>query len=430
MVNVKVSIPYGSTHLTVSFPDNISVKLLIPRNVPGLRDPRVRIREALKKPIGSKPLSEIISSRDIRKAVIIISDLTRPVPDNIILPEILRELNSSGIGKDKITIVVATGAHTPPSFEEIKNRIGEEVVRNVSKIEIHNAKDKSNLIYIGETSFGNKIYINKTVFEADLKIATGCIRPHIIAGYSGGRKIILPGVAGEETISYNHFKFLTHPKVRPGEIEENPISKDMEEAAKLAGLDFIVNVILNTENEVYKVVAGDPYIAWREGVRIADKIYRVSLESPVDILIVSPGEYPEDINLYQSLSKAVNPLWYVVKDGGVVILVAECRDGVGDSLMEEWLVKASSPEEVVERGLREGLKLGPHVGWFTCYRVLSRARFIVVSSIERHKIEQMLFTYASNMDEALKLALKYVKGKPEIAVVPYASKTIINVKGH
>ena len=219
---MKVSIPFNSSYIAVEFPDHLDIKLLVPRDLPKLVNEVEEVKKALKNPIASLPLHKLAKQKNAKNAVIIISDLTRPVPDKMLVPPILKELNSAGISHVKV--VVATGTHPPPPIKDIEERLGREAIEYIEEIEIHNPRDKNRLVYVGETSLGNKVYINKSVYEADLKIATGCIKPHIIAGYSGGRKSILPGVAGIDTISYNHFNFLFHENVRPGIVDGNPVS--------------------------------------------------------------------------------------------------------------------------------------------------------------------------------------------------------------
>ena len=428
MTHINVELPYGHGKVEVKIPQKNLLKILVPSDIPPVINQVEAIKKAVENPIGSQPIPKLVQSKKAKNAVIIISDLTRLVPDNIIVPILLDKLNEAGIPPGKVTVLVATGTHPPPAWKELKNRLGEELVNRV-KIEIHNAKDDANLVYIGKTSVGNDIYINRIVTEADIKIGTGSIIPHIIAGYSGGRKIILPGVAGVKTIQYNHsFKFVLHPNARPGVIHDNPISKDMEDAARLARLDFIVNVVLNAENEICYVVAGDPYEAWKAGVEVADKIYKTKLTTTVPILITDPGGYPFDIDLYQSLSKGVNPFWHVVQDRGVVILVARCNGGVGDKLMEQWLIEAKTPEDVINRGKSEGLKLGPHVAWFTCYKVLRRAKIILVSDMPDDLVNKLLMTPAEDVETALNMAFEITGKESKIAVIPSATKVVVEIQ--
>ena len=348
--------------------------------------------------------------------MIIINDLTRNVPDNVLVPEIVNELCKSGVPLNDIVVVVATGTHAPPTIESVKKRIKSKIIEDI-KIEIHDC-DKSEFAFIGKTKLGNEIYVNKTVVDADLKIATGCIAPHIIAGYSGGRKSILPGVSARKTVTYNHTKFITNPNVRPGVLDNNPVHEDMEEAAKLVGLDFIVNVIYNSKEEVCGVVAGDPFKAWYDGVKTAHKMFKVNLPEPVDILITSPGSNAAGINMYQTLSKAVNPFWPLIKDNGIVILVSPCKEGVGDVFMEEWINAASSPSDILERVEKEGLKIGPHVFWYTCYHILKRARIFAVTDLPANLIKKMFMKPFDTPSDALNEALRILGRNVKVAVIP------------
>lgn len=379
----------------------------------------------LNNPIATKPLRDIVALRHPKKVVIIINDLTRNVPDNVLVPEIINELCKSGVSLNDITVVVATGSHAPPTKEEVKGRIKSRIIEEI-EIAIHDC-DKSEFAFVGKTKLGNEIYVNKTVVEADLKIATGCISPHIIAGYSGGRKSILPGVSSRKTISYNHTKFITNPNVRPGILENNPVHQDMEEAAKLVGLDFIVNVIYNSKEEVCGVVAGEPFQAWYKGVEVAHKMFNVSLPEPVDVLITSPGGGAAGINMYQTLSKAVNPFWPLIKDNGIVILASPCKEGIGDALMEEWINNASSPRDILERVEKEGLKIGPHVFWYTCYHILQKAKIFAVTSMPKSLVRRMFMEPFNTPEDALHEAFKTLGRNVKIAVIPSSVSVIASL---
>jgi nickel-dependent lactate racemase len=334
----------------------------------------------------------------------------------VLVPLAVNELRESGVSLNDMVIVVATGTHAPPTLEDIKEKLKNRNIENI-RIEIHDC-DRSEFTFVGKTTFGNEVYVNKTVVDADLKIATGCISPHIIAGYSGGRKSILPGVSSRKTISYNHTKFITNPNVCPGVLDNNPVHKDMEEAARLVGLDFIINVIHNSKEEVCGVVAGDPFQAWYKGVEFAHKMFKVKLPEPVDILITSPGSSTAEINMYQTLSKSVNPFWPLIKDDGIVILVSPCKEGIGDAFMEKWINEASSPNDIIKRVEKEGLKIGPHVFWYTCYHILRKANLFAVTDMPGDVVRKMFMEPFSTVEDALNEAFKRLGRDVKIAVIP------------
>lgn len=391
--------------------------------MPKIENLEIAVKNALNNSIGTS-LRNIVVNRYPKKVAIIIDDLTRNVPDDVLVPEIIDKLCESGVSLDNIVVVVATGAHKPPTIEDLKRRLKNEIFEKI-KIEIHDC-DRSELVFVGKTKFGNEVYVNKTVMDADLKIATGRISPHVIAGYSGGRKSILPGVSSRKTIYYNHTKFLTNPNVRPGFLENNPVHQDMEEAAKLVGLDFIVNVIYNSKEEICGIVAGDPFQAWYKGVEIAHRMFNVHLSEQVDVLITSPG-YAEGIqNMYQTLSKAVNPFWPLVKDGGILILVSPCKEGMGDVLMEEWISNASSPHDILKRAEREGLKIGPHVFWYTCYYILQRANIFAVTDMPANLVRKMFMEPFKKPEDALHEAFKRLGRNVKVAVIPSASSVVVS----
>jgi nickel-dependent lactate racemase len=422
---IRVRIPYNKHEYIVEIPKENLLKVLIPSDLPKIKNLKASVKKVLNNPIGTKSLKNIVESHNPKKVVIIISDLTRNVPDDILVPEIVNELCRGGMSLDDIVVVVATGAHTPPPVESVKEKIKCKIIEDI-KIEIHDC-DKSEFVFVGKTKLGNEIYVNKTVVDADLKIATGCIAPHIIAGYSGGRKSILPGVSARKTITYNHTKFITNPNVRPGVLDNNPVHEDMEEAAKLVGLDFIVNVIYNSKEQVCGVVAGDPFKAWYEGVKIANKMFKVNLPEPVDILITSPGSSAAGINMYQTLSKAVNPFWPIIKDDGILILVSPCKEGVGDILMEEWINVASSPSDILERVEKEGLKIGPHVFWYTCYNILKRARIFAVTDLPANLVKKMFMEPFDDPNDALDEAFRILGRDVKVAVIPSSVSIIASL---
>jgi len=424
---VKFSIPYGRDRLDVNIPNEKIASILTPRSIDHVPDGREAICHALRQPIGTKMIRDQVRRFD--KVTIMISDVTRPVPDDSILPHLVNELSEAGVADERIKILVATGLHRPCTREELQQRIGRVIDR--FPVTSHDARDNSNLTCVGRTSVGNDVWLNSSVVTSDFKIATGCIEPHTLAGYSGGRKTILPGVAGEETIRRNHSpEMIVHPKVGFGRIDENPIHTEMQEAARLANLDFIVNVVWTPNGELMKTVAGNPEQAWREGVRAADEIYRRTLDKKVDIVVAGVGGYPHDINLYQAISHGLDSTLPLVRDGGSIVLVAECSEGVGSDVMYRWLKEASTPEEVLDRMKREGLAMNGHVAWYLCLNVLKRVNVIVVSRLPPRLLDDMFMKSASSVTDALALAAHNLGRSWEAVVLPDASRIVSEIQGN
>ena len=320
----------------------------------GVPDARAEVERALKEPVVSKRLSEIV--RHEHKVAIVVDDGTRPAPSHLMVPSILDELNVAGVNDDNVTVIFGCGTHRAVTPAEAARLLGETVLNRVKTIS-HDwiAKD---LVYVGTTqTHGTKVYLNRVFAEADVKILTGDICFHYYAGYGGGRKSVLPAVSGEETIKHNH-AMLLHPNARTGVLEGNPVHEDMVEAAKLAKVDFILNVVTNSKGEVVKAFAGDLEQAFSEGVKVVDEMYRVSVDLKADIVVVSPGGYPADVNFFQAY-KGVDSALEVVKRGGVVVLVAECPEGHGNQVFYDWMVKFSDIK-AIEREIKRNFVLGGH----------------------------------------------------------------------
>ena len=422
---MEISLPYGKETVKFEIPDKYKVHILEGKeHFTPIKNLAEETSKTLQAPTESMPLRKLAMHR--KNAVIMVPDITRVTPSKILVPQIIKELTNGGIPNDNITIIIAKGLHRDCTQKELKELLGEEIVENFEVVN-HNAYDQENLVYIGTTSVGNRVFINREVYYADLKIGVGSILPHIIAGYTGGRKIILPGVSGAETTSFNHgIDMVRHPNVGFCRVEGNPVHIDMMEAAKLAKLDFIVNTLHNAKGEVVKVVAGDYKEAWLEGVSVAEGLYTTPIQERADILILSGGGYPDDINLFQTISKAIQANRECVKENGVIIVVTKCEDGIGSDILYKWLKNANTPEEVIQRGEREGIKPdGSHVAWFFCYRILSKYKVILVSDLPRNVVEDMFLIPSSSLEEAFEIALSIIKkDSPTIFVNTHGGKLV------
>jgi nickel-dependent lactate racemase len=420
---LTVRFPFGKSEIKMKLPLK-NLRVVLPKDPPALQNENQEIRAALLKPIESDFLGEIVNSQS--RVALLVSDITRPVPNRKIVPLILNELKKGSICADKITIVVATGMHRSNTEAELELILGREVLKKV-KVVNHNAFDKENLIYVGETSKNTPFWVNKIVFDADVKILTGYIEPHEFAGFTGGRKSILPGVSGIATIDKNHGpEMLNHPKARIGILDGNPIHEDMVEAAKMVGVDFIVNVVLNSRKKIAKVVAGDLIKAHLMGVKFYEQYGRVKAREAADIVVASVG-YPLDINLYQSVKSLVATEAFAKKNG-VIILLAECVEGVGHHSFFECLKRSTSAEDMLEN-VDKMVKMGMHVAELDhCYllaRILKKCKVIVVSSSPLVKeISQNLIITTESPKEALNMALKWEGRSASITVLPHAPRII------
>jgi len=330
------------------------------------------VRRALQNPIASKKLSEIVHPGE--KTVIITSDITRPMPSRVVLPPVIDELLSAGLTFKDITVVFALGNHRKQTEDEKKYLAGESVYEKVRCID-SNADDS---VMMGVTRGGTPVGIFGEVAHADRRICLGNIEYHYFAGYSGGAKAIMPGVSTRAAIQANHSGMVMDSS-RAGAIADNPVRQDIEEVVKFVPIDFIVNVILDEKKNIIKAVAGHHTEAHREGCRFLDSLYKVEIPCLADIVITTPGGYPKDINLYQA-QKALDNAKHAVREGGVVILVAACKEGYGEEVFGKWINGASSPDDLINR-IKAGFELGGHKAAAIAL-VEKRASVFIVSSME------------------------------------------------
>jgi nickel-dependent lactate racemase len=329
---MRIHLDYGKTGLEVNLPDDRLVGPLAIRPAAPLPDPEAAVARALANPIGSQPLAEVARGR--KNACILVCDITRPVPNTLILPPLLRILEDQGIPRTNITILVATGLHRPNEGAELEELVGPEVARNY-RCQNHHGKVKEEHDFLGTTPNGVPVWLDSRYLRADLKITTGLIEPHLMAGYSGGRKVICPGIAGLETVKVWHGpRFLEHPKADCGIVEGNPVHEENTRIALMAGCDFIVNVCLDGQRRVTWVGAGDMIKAWEEGVRFVEQVVRVPVREPLDVVVTSSAGYPLDTTWYQAV-KGLTGALPIVKRGGTIVLAASLTEGLGSSEFQQ-----------------------------------------------------------------------------------------------
>jgi nickel-dependent lactate racemase len=325
---MRITLDYGRTGLDVTLPDERLVGPLAIKPTQPLADPAAAIAAALARPIGTPPLAEIARGR--KNACILVCDITRPVPNKLILPPLVRTLEEQGIARRDILILVATGLHRPNEGAELVEMLGADIAANF-RVENHHGKVLDEHDYLGTTPNGVPAYIDRRYVRADLKITTGLIEPHLMAGYSGGRKVICPGIAALETVKIWHGpRFLEHPKADCGFVEGNPVHEENTRIAQMAGCDFIVNVCLDGQRQVTWVGAGDMIRAWHEGVRFVENVVRVPVPAPCDVVVTSGAGYPLDTTWYQAI-KGLTGALPIVKRGGTIILAVSLSEGLGSS---------------------------------------------------------------------------------------------------
>ncbi|MDL2248367.1 nickel-dependent lactate racemase [Tyzzerella sp. OttesenSCG-928-J15] len=372
------------------------------------------IAERLKNPIGTGLLSSIVSEND--KVAIIVSDITRPVPSYKILPYVLAEINKCGIARENITIVFALGSHRRHTKEEQIKLVGEEIFNSYNCVD----SDPDDCIHMGMTKAGTPVDITKVVAHATKRICIGNIEYHYFAGYSGGAKAIMPGCSTKAAIQTNHGK-MTEKNARAAVVNGNPVRDDLEEAINYCPIDFIVNVILDENKNIVDAVCGHFIKAHREGCKLLDKLYAVEIEATADIVIVSQGGYPKDINLYQ-LQKALDNAKNAVKQGGTIILVGACNEGFGESLFEEWMLNGDSPRSIIER-IEKDFKLGAHKA-AAIAMVMEMADIYLVSQMDKEIVEKINMVHFESVQAAFDKAMEKHGENASVIIMPYGGSTL------
>ena len=343
---MRVRLEYGRSGLDVELPDRNVVKCLGYQAQDPLADPAAAIRDALAHPIGTPPLAELARGR--ASACVVVSDVTRPVPNAVLLPPILDTLQASGIPRERILILVATGLHRPNLGDELAEMVGREIVKGY-RIENHDGQNRDEHVHLGESPRGVPIWIDRRYVDADLKITTGLVEPHFMAGFSGGRKLVCPGLAALETIRAWHSpKFLEHPNARNGVLQENPVHEENTWIARRTGCDFILNTVIDKRRQILSVVAGDMEQAFLEGVRFVRKLVRDTVPEPVDVVVTSSAGYPLDTTYYQSVKGMVAAM-EIVKPGGTIILAASMSEGIGSAEFQRLFDENATLDAFMER---------------------------------------------------------------------------------
>jgi nickel-dependent lactate racemase len=419
---MHVTLPYGKSQVEVKVPDGTAVGR--PRELPAVPDVAAEIARAMAAPIGTPRLREIAVGK--RDAVVVVNDVTRPAPTRVMLAAILSELQAGGIAEQAVTVVVATGNHRPNTPQEIGRMVGEDFARRLRVVN-HGCEDESGLARVAAPGVDIPVRVNAHVAGASLRVLTGLIAPHQAAGYSGGRKSIAPGVAALETIALQHSFPIRPYNPAMGWMKGNPFHEVAVKVARAVGVDFIVNVVKNCRGEVVHAVAGDLEAAHEAGVAVCERSWAATFPRKYDIVIVSPGGFPRDIDLHQA-QKAMATAELVVEEGGVIVLLAECADGIGK--FAAWMTAARSPRDVIERFRREGFTRQHSSKAFMCARALDKHPVVLCcAGIPKPQIEAMFFRHAATPQDAVNLALEIRGGDPSVLVLPYAVDCVPKVAG-
>lgn len=412
---------YGDESLQIPISESNLLQELQSNEINPIENLEVEINKCLDQPIASPPFNEIFQAGD--QVTIIISDITRLwAKTHLYLPYVIKRLNKLGIPDDNIIILIATGTHREETEEEKALLVGRELYQRIQVIE-HNC-NTSPMVSIGTSSRGTEVILNELVVNRKL-ILTGGIVHHLMAGFGGGRKSIVPGVASKKTIAQNHLHALdpkekhSNPLIGVGITENNPLHLDMLECARLAKPDFLINSIVDTNGNLAKLFAGDWLKAWQEGCQWADEKFGVPIKEKADLVIASCGGYPKDISLYQSTKTLFNAS-QAVKPGGTILLLAECRDGAGADAFFGW----SKPlkEGKLDEELRKNFTIPGYI-FYAAVESAQKSRVILLSSIKKELVEPMGIIATNSLEEAITLIDLQNKDQ-KIILMPYGGATI------
>jgi nickel-dependent lactate racemase len=413
---MRVKLEYGRTGLYAELPDDRIVRTLQYKDAPPLPDPVAELQAVLAKPLGTPSLAELATGK--RTCCIAICDITRPVPNELILRPLLATLEASGIERGNITILVATGLHRESTAAEKLEMVGPEIAAQY-RIEDHRGEIRDEHTYLGDSPRGVPIWIDSRYVSADLKITIGLIEPHFMAGYSGGRKLICPGLAALETVKVWHSPaFLEHPRAESGSLLGNPVHEENTWIAQRAGCDFIVNVVIDAQRRPLQFVAGDMIQAFEAGVAFCSQVVRDYLPEPVDIVVTSGAGYPLDTTFYQSV-KGMNGALSIVKPGGTIILCASMSEGIGSPPFQQLFRENSTLEGFMQRITHEDYFVMDQWQLEELAKVRRKAKVKVISDgLPAETLNSLFVEWAPSIEQAVADSLAEYGPSAKLAVIP------------
>ena len=423
----QYKIPYGKSKINFELPISMKGTVVVSQPAQPVRDANKAIEQALENPIGSRPLHQIAQRG--QRVCVVFPDITRSSPDHLLVPALLAELVKSGVRDEDITLLCGIGMHRSSTFDEKVSKLGRAIVERYRVID-NEPQYPNALVNLGTTPSGVPVLVHRAAVSADLVIATGIVEPHLYAGYSGGRKTLAIGAAGEATIAHTHGPaFVDHPGTRLGRIEGNPFHNAVEDVARMAGLRFILNVVLDDEKRILQVAAGDPELAFRELVKFARSVYEMPIPHRYDIVIGGVG-YPKDSNLYQA-SRVPTYLYFapvpVVRSGGFMIIPARCEEGAGAGVGEQRFLTAMRDAADVETILQESRRYGYPPGQqraFVLAKTLEHTNIVIVGSEHPDLVADCKMIPAASMQDALVLAEGSLGANCQVLIVPHAMHTL------
>ncbi|MCH7987619.1 MAG: nickel-dependent lactate racemase [Planctomycetes bacterium] len=413
---MRITLDYGKTGLEVELPDENVVGPLQIRPTEPLADPQKELDKLLANPVGTLPLSELAQGK--QSACILICDLTRPVPNELILTRILHTLEQAGMPSENILILIATGLHRPNLGDEIVELVGSKIAQKY-RVENHYGKNLDEHTFLGNSPRGVPAWIDSRYLNAELKITTGLIEPHLMAGYSGGRKLICPGISALETVKIWHGPdFLEHPRADYGMLAGNPVHEENTAIAKMAGCDFIVNVTLDEKRHVTSIVAGDMEQAFQKGVEFIEAVVKAEVSQPCDVVVTSSAGYPLDTTFYQSI-KGLTGVLPIVKEGGTIIIAAGLTEGIGSPEFQQLFQENETLDIFMERILGKDYFVMDQWQLEELAKVCRKAKVKYVSDgLSAETLKTLFVEPVSSVEQAVSEALQEYGASARIAVIP------------
>lgn len=410
----EIELGYGTGKEYVKIPEDVIADILVPEKEGGTLPEEEIIEQALDGPVGTPRLEDLaVGKKDV---VIVTSDITRPMPSWRVLPLVIKRLEKAGVSRECLTVVFAVGTHRKQTEEEKRHLAGDDIYNTCRCMD----SSECGFVHMGCTREGTPVDIADKVAHADLRVCLGNIEYHFFAGYSGGAKAIMPGVSTMDAIRMNHGRMI-HPMAKAGTLEGNPVREDLEEAAGICGVDFLLNVVLDEYKNVVYAAAGDMKEAHRRGCRFLDGCFRREIKELADIVIVTQGGAPKDLNLYQT-QKALANAEQAVKPGGIIILAGACPEGLGGAVFQRWMLEAKTLDDILER-IQKDFQIGGHKA-ASFARTLKKARIFLVSGIDKELVKNIFMEPFDHVQEAYDAAVKELGAEARVIIMPYGGSTL------
>ncbi|MBM3787780.1 MAG: nickel-dependent lactate racemase [Acidobacteria bacterium] len=422
---MKIEMAFGKTGLEAELPEDRRYQFLEARSATALPGALAALEAAMDSPVGTAPLVEL--ARGKKTAAISVCDITRPAPNRLVLPPLLARLAQAGIPRDNVTVLIATGLHRPATEDEIREIVGPDLYGSIRVVN-HHAKVLSEHRYLGETSTGTPVYIDERFIAADLHITLGFIEPHLMLGFSGGRKLIAPGLAAQETIKVLHSpKFMRDRRAVEGSVADNPLHRELLEISRIARHDFLVDVSLTRDRKIAQVFAGHPEQAHRRGMEFVGQVMLERIDEPADVVITTSAGYPLDLTFYQTV-KGITAASHIVKPGGRILVISACTEGAGAPEFCQMLEKFATPQEFLDHVAERPVIVDQWQLEKLALVCRDKELLFYVPGLEARYQSKLWGRTFATVAEAISAALEGVPRTARIAVIPEGPYVLARVE--